>query len=912
MTEYKVPNTFVAGTRAKASQVNKNFTYVTDSLTQLDNAKADRTGDQATNFSVAEPIESYHAVTKRYVDLAVGTGGGGGGSGVGKSMFEIFSTLSTRTPSGAFSLRTGEIIPDAKVNYGSFWEALNEQGSGVIPDFTDSTWAPYGEGNTGVQQYITSVVAEDDETPESVVHQYKLTLTNSPLAEDAKDSVGKAISPFSWLSVNKAPSNEEPMVLQLELPEVMTCPFFRINSHVSNTYDSSGFPDPAAAPKVAVISIRQPDGTWLTASIISEMSVPTRNDRYYTNQHPKIEFDAVRIVVSENFGSERTDLSLYPVDPEKTSVRVVSEEQWQWEIDNFNETGAFVRNEEGGSVRLPKITRFISGVSDLWEVGIPSLNTVSKSSMRWQDGSGSSDSEDPDPSSSQLSLNTVSTGLWIQVYNAVAELSIANMKYIPHSTLFEERTFRFVPDETTGWYPVSRNYWDGSYFVDAMTELLNWYATAEDVEGKNYKLAANNMIFVTDEVYESTYTTYGEVPYYVIDRENNRFKTPVSENYVRCTSDTTKMNQLFRDSIPNITGRVGAVGEENTNYANGAFYQGELATGHGGGKDYLVYMDASRCHTDSVYGRSTLNEVLVRSNTQILCVFLGNEIPQSSAVDVFYKMKATDARIEALEQTSTGETGKLQEDIKSLQDTQTVQDENIRLNTQGLESVNIRVDEKDVQIESIQADLVEANDKISSLSLDLTVASTRIDSASDFASQALSVATSKQDTIVFKEGLTYNPETKELAAIEYDLPVATSSTLGGVKVGANLSIDENGVLSAQASPELEIASSTVLGGIKVGSNLTIDANGKLSAKIPVLDVTTDENLKVEQDALNTHVLTLTMSEKFITTLTSMQATIDDLVARISALEANQLPTVTPDDNTIPNDSVNDQTGDFEE
>ena len=45
----------------------------------------------------------------------------------------------------------------------------------------------------------------------------------------------------------------------------------------------------------------------------------------------------------------------------------------------------------------------------------------------------------------------------------------------------------------------------------------------------------------------------------------------------------------------NITGRVGCFGEEDTNYPNGAFYQtSEKGTGHGGGVDYMVYMDASR------------------------------------------------------------------------------------------------------------------------------------------------------------------------------------------------------------------------------------------------------------------------------------------------------------------------------
>lgn len=61
------------------------------------------------------------------------------------------------------------------------------------------------------------------------------------------------------------------------------------------------------------------------------------------------------------------------------------------------------------------------------------------------------------------------------------------------------------------------------------------------------------------------------------------------------------------------------------------------------------------------------------------------------------------------------------------------------------------------------------------------------------------------------------------------LPVASANTLGGVKIGANLTIDANGVLSAGNSYSLPIASSSVLGGIKVGTGLSIDANGVLSA-----------------------------------------------------------------------------------
>ena len=56
----------------------------------------------------------------------------------------------------------------------------------------------------------------------------------------------------------------------------------------------------------------------------------------------------------------------------------------------------------------------------------------------------------------------------------------------------------------------------------------------------------------------------------------------------------------------------------------------------------------------------------------------------------------------------------------------------------------------------------------------------------------------------------------------YTLPVASADTLGGVKIGDNLSIDGSGVLSAVASPyELPTASADVLGGVKIGSGITI-------------------------------------------------------------------------------------------
>lgn len=69
----------------------------------------------------------------------------------------------------------------------------------------------------------------------------------------------------------------------------------------------------------------------------------------------------------------------------------------------------------------------------------------------------------------------------------------------------------------------------------------------------------------------------------------------------------------------------------------------------------------------------------------------------------------------------------------------------------------------------------------------------------------------------------------------YKLPVASASTLGGVKVGARMSIDSNGVLSADdqsSSYKLPVASASTLGGVKElpGGLLVINSDGSMNIK----------------------------------------------------------------------------------
>jgi len=77
----------------------------------------------------------------------------------------------------------------------------------------------------------------------------------------------------------------------------------------------------------------------------------------------------------------------------------------------------------------------------------------------------------------------------------------------------------------------------------------------------------------------------------------------------------------------------------------------------------------------------------------------------------------------------------------------------------------------------------------------------------------------------------YYPLTGNPSGFLTVLPVANATQLGGVKIGANISADANGVISVAipAAYSLPNATTTTLGGVKVGANLTIDANGVLSA-----------------------------------------------------------------------------------
>ena len=96
----------------------------------------------------------------------------------------------------------------------------------------------------------------------------------------------------------------------------------------------------------------------------------------------------------------------------------------------------------------------------------------------------------------------------------------------------------------------------------------------------------------------------------------------------------------------------------------------------------------------------------------------------------------------------------------------------------------------------------------------------------------------------------------ETAIRNYHLPIASATELGGIKVGENLSIEEDGTLNANpAGYRLPVATSDTLGGIKVGSKLSISDG--------VLSVTTDSSLSssstnpIQNNTVNAALTSLT-------------------------------------------------------
>ena len=131
----------------------------------------------------------------------------------------------------------------------------------------------------------------------------------------------------------------------------------------------------------------------------------------------------------------------------------------------------------------------------------------------------------------------------------------------------------------------------------------------------------------------------------------------------------------------------------------------------------------------------------------------------------------------------------------------------------------------------------------------------------------------------------------------YHLPIASATTLGGIKVGNNLTIESDGTLNAEATEyELPVATSSTLGGIKVGAALAItdgvlsvnaDSALSVSSTNPVRNSVITNNLTSIQTDLAQAVDDITTLSNNYTTLNSTvgghTTSIKNLVNDVDAL-----------------------------
>lgn len=147
----------------------------------------------------------------------------------------------------------------------------------------------------------------------------------------------------------------------------------------------------------------------------------------------------------------------------------------------------------------------------------------------------------------------------------------------------------------------------------------------------------------------------------------------------------------------------------------------------------------------------------------------------------------------------------------------------------------------------------------------------------------------------------------DTATRNYHLPIASDTTLGGIKVGTNLTIENDGTLNAESTEyQLPTATSSTLGGIKVGNGLTID-NQILSVDVDsILD---DDSTKPVQNSTITNALnTLNSATQANTSnilsinsnLSSLSSTVSGHTSDISTLQS----TVITNSNNISTNTSN--------
>lgn len=128
----------------------------------------------------------------------------------------------------------------------------------------------------------------------------------------------------------------------------------------------------------------------------------------------------------------------------------------------------------------------------------------------------------------------------------------------------------------------------------------------------------------------------------------------------------------------------------------------------------------------------------------------------------------------------------------------------------------------------------------------------------------------------------------DTATRNYHLPIASSTTLGAIKVGDNLTIETDGTLNAESTEyNLPVATSSTLGGVKIGNGLSIN-DGILSANVDS-QLSNSSTNPVRNSVVTTNINNLTSS---IQTVSGDLSALDTTVGNLQTAVGNNTSDIT--------------------
>ena len=113
----------------------------------------------------------------------------------------------------------------------------------------------------------------------------------------------------------------------------------------------------------------------------------------------------------------------------------------------------------------------------------------------------------------------------------------------------------------------------------------------------------------------------------------------------------------------------------------------------------------------------------------------------------------------------------------------------------------------------------------------------------------------------------------------YTLPVASTTKLGGVKIGENVNISSDGTISVTKG-SIDIASATTLGGVKIGDNINVTDDGTISVSSSAGVYTAGAGIKIINNTIYPDTYTNTPNESIAVVTTFNDGTNNGLAVSL--------------------------------